>query len=361
VWGTTPPPLHRGSRARGAGVRSPHGSRGVNTARAEVAGGARAVRSPHGSRGANTARAEVAGGARAVRRPDGSRGANTARAEVAGDARAVRSPDGSRGANTARAEVAGGARAVRSPDGSWGVNTARAEVAGGARAVRSPHGSRGVNTVRAEVAGGARAVRSPDGSRGVNTARAEVAGGHVGSHRGSRRVVPAYFPLSTLQKRKKCVWGSQDTQKRRTRMKKCGLGDLGAPRRSKALKTQLCDSDPSKHQKTSYTYAKTQKLLFVTFYFFEKMKIKSQKYTFALLHTCTTFFGVLWGPNAPSRSSGAVGALFAPKSHKPHFGIRVRRFLMFLELRNAFGRSKRVLEQLLHFGAPKPSRNVVHV
>ena len=45
--------------------------------------------------------------------------------------------------------------------------------------------------------------------------------------------------------------------------------------------------------------------------------------------------GVLRGPNAPSRSSGAVGALFAPKSHKPHFGIRVRRFLMFLGSRNA--------------------------
>ena len=45
--------------------------------------------------------------------------------------------------------------------------------------------------------------------------------------------------------------------------------------------------------------------------------------------------GVLRGPNAPSRSSGAVGALFAPKSHKPHFGIRVRRFLMFSGSRNA--------------------------
>ena len=63
----------------------------------------------------------------------------------------------------------------------------------------------------------------------------------------------------SAQERQKCFWGSQNTQKRRTRMKKCGLGDLGAPKRSKALKTQLCDSDPSEHQKTSYTYAKTQK------------------------------------------------------------------------------------------------------
>ena len=55
-------------------------------------------------------------------------------------------------------------------------------------------------------------------------------------------------------------------------MKKFDLGDLGAPRRSKALKTQLCDSDPSEHQKTSYTYAKTRKRLFVTFLFFEKVE-----------------------------------------------------------------------------------------
>ena len=55
-------------------------------------------------------------------------------------------------------------------------------------------------------------------------------------------------------------------------MKKFDLGDLGAPRRSKALKTQLCDSDPSEHQKTSYTYAKTRKGLFVTFLFFEKVE-----------------------------------------------------------------------------------------
>ena len=54
------------------------------------------------------------------------------------------------------------------------------------------------------------------------------------------------------------IWGSQNRQKRRTRMKKCDLGDLGAPRRSTALKTQLCDSDPSEHQKTSYTYAKVR-------------------------------------------------------------------------------------------------------
>ena len=56
-------------------------------------------------------------------------------------------------------------------------------------------------------------------------------------------------------------------------MKRFDLGDLGAPRRSKALKTQLCDSDPSEHQKTSYTYAKTRKRLFVTFLFSGKLKI----------------------------------------------------------------------------------------
>ena len=57
----------------------------------------------------------------------------------------------------------------------------------------------------------------------------------------------------------------------------------------------------------------------------------------------------------------AKNALFAPKSRKPHFVIRVRRFLMFLGSQNAFLRSKRVLAPLLHFGTPKPSRNVDHV
>ena len=58
-----------------------------------------------------------------------------------------------------------------------------------------------------------------------------------------------FAQLRSAQKRKKCFWGSQNTQKRRTRMKRFDLGDLGAPRRSKALKTQLCESDPSEHQK----------------------------------------------------------------------------------------------------------------
>ena len=79
----------------------------------------------------------------------------------------------------------------------------------------------------------------------------------------------------TAQERRKCIWGSQTTRKRRTRMKKSDLGDLGAPRRSKVLKTQLCDSDLPEQQNTSYTYAKTQKCLFVTFYFLEIPKKSS--------------------------------------------------------------------------------------
>ena len=58
-------------------------------------------------------------------------------------------------------------------------------------------------------------------------------------------------------------------------MKKCDLGDLGAPRRSKVLKTQLCDSDPSEHQKTPYTYAKMRKRFFVFFSFLENYEIPS--------------------------------------------------------------------------------------
>ncbi len=65
-----------------------------------------------------------------------------------------------------------------------------------------------------------------------------------------------YINTKSAKGGKMAIWGSQNKQKRRTRVKKCGLGDLEAPGRSKLLKTQLCDSDPSEQQKTSYTYAK---------------------------------------------------------------------------------------------------------
>ena len=144
------------------------------------------------------------------------------------------------------------------------------------------------------------------------------------------------------------IRGSQNTQKRRTRMKKCGLGDLGAPRRSKALKTQLCDSDPSEHQKTSYTYAKTRKRLFVTLLFFGKVKKYSlfprafregklstevhiflsktlqvakvaplelfslQNDTIRTFHTCPTFLGVLRAPKRVWALKTRFGAISAP-------------------------------------------------
>ena len=55
--------------------------------------------------------------------------------------------------------------------------------------------------------------------------------------------------------------------------------------------------DPSGHPKTSDTYAKTQKWIFVTLFFSLSKNEKLQKVTFALLHTCPTFFGVLKGQN----------------------------------------------------------------
>ena len=136
-------------------------------------------------------------------------------------------------------------------------------------------------------------------------------------------------------------------------MKKCDLGDLGAPRRSKALKTQLCDSDPSEHQKTSYTYAKTQKCLFVTFLFFGKVencslfsrairegKLPTEERTFSskTLQVAKVapmaLFSLQDDPSAPTLMFSEVKS-------------------MVLGLQNAFGRSKRVLEQLLHFGTQR--------
>ena len=144
-------------------------------------------------------------------------------------------------------------------------------------------------------------------------------------------------------------------------MPKCGLCHFGAKRAPTAPLERLGAFGPLRTPKNVVHVCQNAKVTFCNFLFFENIKIKLQKSTFTLLHTCPTFLGVLRGPNAPSRSSGAVGALFAPKSHKPHFGIRVRRFLMFLGSQNACLRSKRVLAPLLHFGTPKPSRNVDHV
>ena len=55
--------------------------------------------------------------------------------------------------------------------------------------------------------------------------------------------------------------------------------------------------DPSGHPKTSDTYAKTQKWIFVTLFLFFQKIIFLQKVTFAFWHTCTTFLGVPRGRN----------------------------------------------------------------
>ena len=95
--------------------------------------------------------------------------------------------------------------------------------------------------------------------------------------------------------------------------------------------------DRSEPPKTSDTYAKVRKWIFVTlFSFFEKIKML-QKVTFAFWHTCTTFFGVLRGqnrkvasfafwstlalPNRPSRTFSYVYDVFAcSESPKSTFG-----------------------------------------
>ena len=128
----------------------------------------------------------------------------------------------------------------------------------------------------------------------------------------------------TRVERPNAFWGSQNTRKRRTRMQKCGLGHLGAKRAPTAPLERLGAFGPLRTPINVGHVCKSAKVIFCNFIFIFQ-KIKSYK-------------------NSLLR-----------------FGIRVRRFLMFLEPQNAFGRSKRVLEQLLHFGAPKPSRNVGHV
>ena len=125
--------------------------------------------------------------------------------------------------------------------GSRGVNTTRPGVAGAHAATRSPHGSRGVNSMCPGVAETRAAMRSPHGPRGV----VGPPWGAGGVPQGSRGLQWGRGQRGQLHKCQKCIWGSQNPQIRRTRMKKSRLVILGAPRCSKVLKVHFVAFGPS--------------------------------------------------------------------------------------------------------------------
>ena len=86
--------------------------------------------------------------------------------------------------------------------------------------------------------------------------------------------------------------------------------------------------DPSGHPKTSDTYAKVRKWIFVTSFLCFKNK-KVTKSHFCVLAYVYDVFWCSEGSESQSCVLSALERLGAPKSPKPHFFIRVRRFCVF--------------------------------
>ena len=111
----------------------------------------------------------------------------------------------------------------------------------------------------------------------------------------------------TAQERQKCIWGYQNSQNHRTRLQKCDLGDLGAPRCSKVPKTHFGDLELSEQQNPSYTYATTQKCVFEVFCFFEKV---SEIVTFSQMRFGVYFADVFGGSERSNRAKSLKWDIF---------------------------------------------------
>ena len=85
-------------------------------------------------------------------------------------------------------------------------------------------------------------------------------------------------------------------------MQKCDLGDLGAPRCPKVLKTQLGAFELSEQQNPAYTYAKTQKCVFEVCYFFEKLL---EIITFSQMRF-GEYFADVWGGSERSKRAKSL-------------------------------------------------------
>ena len=89
-------------------------------------------------------------------------------------------------------------------------------------------------------------------------------------------------------------------------MKKCDLGDLGAPKCSKVPKTHFGDSELSEQQNPSYTYAKTQKCVFEVFIFRKVFEI----ITFSQMRFGVVFADVWGGSERSKRAKSLKWHLF---------------------------------------------------
>ena len=121
----------------------------------------------------------------------------------------------------------------------------------------------------------------------------------------------------------------KNIKKRRTRMPKCGLCDFGAKRAPTAPLERLGAFGPLRTPKNVGHVCQNAKVTFCNFIF-----IFSKNNIFTKSHFCVLayVYDVFWcfeGSESQSCVLSALERSGAPKSPKPHFFIRVRRFCVF--------------------------------
>ena len=133
----------------------------------------------------------------------------------------------------------------------------------------------------------------------------------------------------TRFERPNAFWGSQNTQKRRTRMKKCGLCHFGAKRAPTAPLERLGAFGPLRTPKNVGHVCKSANVIFCNFIFIFSKNKKVTKSHFRVLAYVYDVFGCSEGSESQSCVLSALERSGAPKSPKSNFFIRVRRFCVF--------------------------------
>ena len=133
----------------------------------------------------------------------------------------------------------------------------------------------------------------------------------------------------TRFERPNAFWGLKNIKKRRTRMPKCGLGHFGAKRAPTAPLERLGAFGPLRTPKNVGHVCKSAKVIFCNFIFIFSKNKKVTKSHFCVLAYVYDVFWCSEGSESQSCVLSALERLGAPKSPKPHFFIRVRRFCVF--------------------------------
>ena len=121
----------------------------------------------------------------------------------------------------------------------------------------------------------------------------------------------------------------KNIKKRRTRMKKCGLCHFGAKRAPTAPLERLGAFGPLRTPKNVGHVCKSAKVDFCNFIFIFSKNKKVAKSHFRVLAYVYDVFWCSEGSESQSCVLSALERFGAPKSPKPHFFIRVRRFWVF--------------------------------